>query len=149
MIIAYAIAWLFGLVFGNFGTVLYYRIPRNISLCGMRHRLNSLPPFCSECKEPLRWYEYLAPLHWFFVRGKCNYCGVKIDPSYSIIEIVCSIIAVILCLIFGMTYSFIAFEVAAVLTVVQVAILVKHKLVYCQIVLMIFFALYIGNYLLE
>ena len=62
-------------------------------------------PHCSVCKHPLRFYEYF-PIFSFIstkFRFRCNYCGVKINPLYTILEITTGIM-------FGLNYFLITAE---------------------------------------
>ncbi|MBS0235796.1 MAG: prepilin peptidase [Proteobacteria bacterium] len=75
-----------GLFFGNFGTSFYYRIANRMPINGVGFN-DGIPPHCSTCKHPLRFYEYLPIFNWFSVKGnRCNYCGAGIDPVYQIFE---------------------------------------------------------------
>jgi prepilin signal peptidase PulO-like enzyme (type II secretory pathway) len=85
-IINYIIAGYFGLIIGNFATSFYFRVPRNIPLMGFNY-VNSIPPRCSTCNHHLKLKEYIPLFGYIFCNGRCNYCGVKIDFSYFIIEI--------------------------------------------------------------
>ena len=85
-IINYFIAGYFGLIIGNFATSFYFKIPRKISLMGFNYA-NSIPPSCSKCNHYLKLKEYIPVFGYIFCKGRCNYCGVKIDFNYFIIEI--------------------------------------------------------------
>ena len=85
-IVNYFIAGYFGLIIGNFATSFYFRIPRNISLVGFNYG-NSVPPSCSKCNHYLKLKEYIPIYGYIFCKGRCNYCGAKIDFNYFIIEI--------------------------------------------------------------
>ena len=94
------VAFLFGLILGNFATSLLYRLPRDLPLNGSAN--NGKPPHCSECGHHLRFYEYLPLLNWLFTRGTCNYCSQKIDLSYSALELSTAIFATVLYLVIGL-----------------------------------------------
>ena len=85
-IVNYIVAIYFGVIIGNFATSFYFRIPKHIPLLGLNH-INSVPPRCSKCNHYLKFKEYL-PVIWFIIcKGRCNYCGEKINVNYLIIEI--------------------------------------------------------------
>lgn len=88
------LAFLFGVLVGNFATTLQYRLPRGIALNGFNVAF-SKPPFCSNCNHPLRFWEYLPVLGWFFVRGSCNYCKHPVSFLYTLLELSVGIWAVI------------------------------------------------------
>jgi prepilin signal peptidase PulO-like enzyme (type II secretory pathway) len=85
-IINYIIAGYFGLIIGNFATSFYFRIPRSVPLMGFNYK-NPIPPRCSTCNHYLKLKEYIPIFGYIFCKGRCNYCGAKIDFSYFIIEI--------------------------------------------------------------
>ena len=80
----YFLAIIFGLLLGNYGTSLLFRLPRGIELSGLTK--DHKPPFCSSCRHPLKYREALPFLSWIFSRFRCNYCGVKITPHYFYLE---------------------------------------------------------------
>ena len=79
---------------GNFATTVLHRLPRNIILYGFDKKTTK-PPFCSGCKHPLKFYEYLPIFSWVSTKGTCNYCAMKIPSSYFYLEILGGIFAVI------------------------------------------------------
>ncbi|WP_236870357.1 prepilin peptidase [Candidatus Bandiella numerosa] len=85
-IINYIIAGYFGLIIGNFATSFYFRVPRSVPLMGFNYE-NPIPPRCSTCNHCLKLKEYIPIFGYIFCKGRCNYCGAKIDFSYFIIEI--------------------------------------------------------------
>lgn len=87
MLIEYSVIIIFGLLIGNFATSLYYRLPRNISICGLSHNKQGRHPFCSICHHKLKFYEYLPILNWFSTLGKCNYCDAHIPYQYLVLEL--------------------------------------------------------------
>jgi leader peptidase (prepilin peptidase)/N-methyltransferase len=54
-------------------------MPREISII----KPNS---FCPKCKKPIRWYENIPILSYFFLKGKCSRCKNPISIHYPIIE---------------------------------------------------------------
>lgn len=80
------IVFLFGLLVGSFATTFQYRLPRGITPYGFNPAF-SKPPFCSNCKHPLRFWEYLPMFGWFFVRGSCNYCNTPISFLHTLLEL--------------------------------------------------------------
>lgn len=78
MVFFYLFLALLGLVVGSFLGVLYYRIPRGISILGRS--------YCDSCKRPVPWYENIPVLGYFFLRGKCSFCKKPITPFYPFIE---------------------------------------------------------------
>lgn len=90
----YLIIFLFGVLIGNFTTTFLYRLPNNIGFTN-KTPLSFQRPFCSKCKHPLRFYEYLPILSWISTRGRCNYCEDKISPSYLLLELAGGVLAML------------------------------------------------------
>jgi len=44
------------------------------------------PSRCPACGHAIRWYENIPIASWFFLRGRCSGCGVRISPMYPAIE---------------------------------------------------------------
>ena len=91
---------IFGVLIGNYMTTLLFRLPKNIQVCGINNT-HDMKPCCSICFHKLKVYEYLPILSWIFARFQCNYCGIKINPHYFILEFSTAIISVILSYIYG------------------------------------------------
>jgi prepilin signal peptidase PulO-like enzyme (type II secretory pathway) len=77
--------FLFGLCIGSFLNVIIYRLPKGLSIWKGRS-------FCPECKKKLLWWELIPLFSFFFLRGKCSKCKVKISPQYPIVELVTGIL---------------------------------------------------------
>lgn len=87
------IVFAFGLLVGSFATTFQYRLPRGVTPYGFNPEF-SKPPFCSKCKHPLRFWEYL-PLGWFLVRGSCNYCNTPISFLHTLLELSVGTLAIL------------------------------------------------------
>ena len=58
-------------------------------------------------------------ISWVSLKGKCRYCGEKISPRYTIVELIGGIAAVVCTLVFGIKFkALLVFLVIAILTVV-------------------------------
>jgi len=77
----YSVAvFIFGAVIGSFLNVLIYRIPRNLSIV--------VPgSFCPHCKKPIKWYENIPILSYFFLKGRCSQCKRPISFQYPLVEL--------------------------------------------------------------
>jgi len=102
------VSLIFGLLIGNYITTFLFRLPRNIEICGIDRTVNT-PPYCPTCRHKLKFYEYLPVLSWIFVRFKCNYCRVKINPQYFLLELGTGLIAIILFLLFNFSEIYLLF----------------------------------------
>lgn len=74
-------AFLLGIVFGSFLNVLIARVPQGMSIVRPASH-------CLVCKNEISWRHNIPVLSYFFLRGKCASCGVKISPLYPIVEII-------------------------------------------------------------
>lgn len=72
--------FLFGLVFGSFGNVVIWRLPRKESL-------SSPPSHCPKCDTPIRWYDNVPVLSWLVLGGRCRMCKAPISPRYPSVEL--------------------------------------------------------------
>lgn len=74
-----AILFLFGTLFGSFANVVIYRMPLGESVV----RPGS---YCRACNTPVKWYNNVPILAWFWLRGKCASCGTKYSFRYPLVE---------------------------------------------------------------
>jgi len=68
-----------GLCIGSFLNVVIYRIPKGISIV-------SPGSFCPNCKNEIKYTDNVPLISWLIRKGKCSYCGTKINIRYPIIE---------------------------------------------------------------
>ncbi|MEZ4813897.1 MAG: prepilin peptidase [Bdellovibrionota bacterium] len=84
--------FIFGLLFGSFGGMAVYRIPRDIPL-GMKVKTRS---FCTQCKKKICWYDNIPVFSYIFLGGKCRKCKKPISIVYPLVELLvaCSFVFV-------------------------------------------------------
>lgn len=84
--------FIFGLLFGSFGGMSVYRIPRDIPL-GMKEKTRS---FCTKCKKKIHWYDNFPVFSYLFLGGKCRNCKKPISIVYPLVELLvaCSFVYV-------------------------------------------------------
>ncbi len=92
----YATSFLLGLVFGSFGNVVIWRLPRAESL--------SVPAsHCPQCETPIQWYDNVPLLSWFLLLGRCRACGVPISVRYPAVELLSGLLWLAATVRFGFT----------------------------------------------
>ncbi|MCL2188936.1 MAG: prepilin peptidase [Defluviitaleaceae bacterium] len=78
-------AFIIGLLFGSFGNVVIYRIPRGVSIV--------FPPSkCTVCGLRLTAVDLVPIISWLFLRGRCRYCDVRISVRYPLVELACGVL---------------------------------------------------------
>ncbi|MDX9721821.1 MAG: prepilin peptidase [Myxococcota bacterium] len=82
-------AFLFGAAWGSFLNVLIYRLPNKLSLI----RPNS---FCPKCSAPIKPYDNVPIVAWFYLRGKCRACSAPISWRYPAIEALMALLSLLL-----------------------------------------------------
>ena len=70
----------FGLLFGSFGNVLIWRVPRGESIV-------SPGSHCPSCAHDVRWYDNIPVASWLVLHGRCRDCGAPIPARYPVIEL--------------------------------------------------------------
>ncbi|MDQ4126173.1 MAG: prepilin peptidase [Actinomycetota bacterium] len=121
MALLVAFTGVLGLIFGSFGTVAAWRIPRRETIVSGRSH-------CPKCGAKITALENVPVLSWVFLRGKCRHCGNPISARYPLIELATGILFALSAAKFGLsveTFVFAAFFwVLVVLTVIDL----DHKL---------------------
>ena len=116
-----------GLIFGSFGTVAAWRIPRHESIVAGRSK-------CPRCGAMITAIENVPVLSWLVLRGRCRHCGNPISIRYPLIELTTGALFALSAAKFGWsveTFVFAAFFwVLVVLTVIDL----DHKLLPNRIV---------------
>lgn len=74
-------AALLGAVIGSFLNVVSTRLPH-------RQSLITPPSRCPSCGRPIRWYDNIPILSFFWLRGRCRDCRAPIAWRYPIVEAV-------------------------------------------------------------
>lgn len=70
---------LFGLLFGSFGNVVVWRLPRKESL--------SYPSsHCTICSNPIKPYDNIPVLSYLVLKGRCRHCDSPISKRYPVVE---------------------------------------------------------------
>lgn len=75
-----------GLIFGSFGTMLIYRLPRQESIGG-RSR-------CPACKSTIAWHDLIPVVSFILLLGRCRACKRRISAHYPLLECMTSLLFV-------------------------------------------------------
>lgn len=92
------VVFLTGTAVGSFANVLIYRIPRRESIVSPGSR-------CPSCGEAVRIFDNIPVLSYFFLRGRCRFCGSPISWRYPAVETVNGLLYLGLVLRMGLTPS--------------------------------------------
>ncbi|MCB9480682.1 MAG: prepilin peptidase [Desulfobacteraceae bacterium] len=105
---------IFGSCIGSFLNVCILRIPRDISI--------AFPPSsCTNCKEPIKWYDNIPVLSYIFLLGRCRNCKTKISIQYPLVELFTGLTAFYTVFSFSLTLkAFFVFIFACVLIVISI-----------------------------
>ncbi len=76
---------MFGACIGSFINVIVYRLPKGISMV-------TPPSSCPGCGYKLAWYDNVPVLAWFYLKGECRKCQMKISFQYPLIEAICGLL---------------------------------------------------------
>lgn len=75
----YIYFFVIGAVFGSFGNVLIYRMPKEQSVVSPRSH-------CYRCQKLIKWYDNIPLLSWFVLRGRCRHCQAPFSFRYVFVE---------------------------------------------------------------
>ena len=77
---------LIGLVFGSFGNVLIFRLPRGHSIGGRSQ--------CMQCGWQIRPWELIPIVSFIALRGRCARCKKQISVQYPLVEAASAVIII-------------------------------------------------------
>lgn len=81
----YVFFFILGAIFGSFGNVIIYRLPKEESIVKPRS-------YCYSCKTPIKWYDNIPILSWFILRGRCRHCGARFSFRYPLVELIMAVL---------------------------------------------------------
>lgn len=88
MIIFYIVVFFFGAALASFINATLYRIEKDFKL----KELLTENSHCETCKHLLSWIDLFPILGFLINRGKCKYCGSKVNLFYPISEFILGVI---------------------------------------------------------
>jgi len=77
---ALVLAFVGGLIFGSFLTVVAHRVPRGESVVGGRSH-------CPHCGAQIAAYDNVPVFSWLLLRGRSRCCGQRISARYPLTEL--------------------------------------------------------------
>ena len=80
MLVESVAMFFFGLLWGSFGNVCIYRVPKGESVVSPRSR-------CPSCGAMIAWYDNIPVLSWLLLRGRCRSCKASVSWRYPLVEI--------------------------------------------------------------
>ena len=142
----YFLIFIFGLAIGSFLNVVIFRLGTNESiLVGRSH--------CPKCGAILKWYDLIPALSFLIQKGKCRYCEKKISFQYPIVEIITGFLFVLILSKFGLDslITYYLLLISCFLIVIFVYdlknYLILDKIVFPAIIIVLFYQVFIGNFL--
>jgi len=85
----YFLIFIFGAVFGSFFNVCISRIPKNKSVIFPDSS-------CPTCQTKIKPYHNIPIISYVLLKGKCAYCGSKINIHYFLVELITPVLFIIL-----------------------------------------------------
>ena len=136
------ITFLFGLIFGSFLNVCIYRLPREESII--------FPPsHCTSCQNRLHSKDLIPLISFFFLKGKCRYCGEIIHWRYPAVELLNGLGWVWIIANFGITAQGLAGLFLYSFSLVVTLIDLEHYLIPNSLVVSLFFCGLIFHFVLQ
>jgi leader peptidase (prepilin peptidase)/N-methyltransferase len=115
----YAVAFVFGALWGSFFNVCIVRLPEGRSIVRPASQ-------CPSCHAPIRFYDNIPIFSYLWLRGRCRACGVRISPRYLVVELLCACLCLALFHRYGLSWPFLAYFVLAGALVVLTFIDLAH-----------------------
>lgn len=88
------VAFVGGMIFGSFASVVAHRVPRGESFATGRSR-------CPGCGEQIAAYDNVPVFSWLMLRGRCRNCGERISPRYPLAELAMAVLFTATVLVLG------------------------------------------------
>ena len=99
----YFLIFLFGTVFGSFFNVCISRIP-------IKKSVVYPDSSCPVCKTNIKPYHNIPILSYILHKGKCSYCGTKINIHYFLVEVLTPLLFILLFAGLGAKFSIVYFK---------------------------------------
>jgi len=145
MIYVYGVIFfLLGTAIASFSQLVGDRIPAKGKLNGRSH--------CDHCQRPLRTIDVIPILGFLINKGKCHYCGEKINPLYIWIELLGGVLFLASFLLIGLSLELVVAYAAITVFLIEAISDARYQIVIDSVwitglVVLIAFRLYQGDYL--
>ena len=114
-IIYLIIFFVLGTLFGSFYTVVGSRLPKGEGFIKNRSH-------CDKCNHTLSLLDMIPIISYIFLRGKCRYCGKKINSLSTWMELFTGVLVSLSYFTFGFSYGlFFALGIVSLLTILSVS----------------------------
>lgn len=116
------IATVLGLLVGSFLNVLIVRIPKMESIVYPASH-------CVSCNHKLAAIDLIPVISYILLGGKCRYCGCKISPRYTLVELLMGVLAACAFIAYGVSVEFVVSFVFQAILIVTAFIDLEHKII--------------------
>jgi len=116
------ISIIFGGVIGSFLNVCICRLPNEESIIWPGSH-------CPHCNRPIKPYDNIPLISYFFLRGKCRYCKGSISLQYPLVEGITALSSLFLMMKFGLSLSFIIYFAFVASLIVITVIDLYHQII--------------------
>jgi len=111
-----------GAAVGSFLNVCICRLPVGESVV-------CPPSHCPACGQKLRYSDLVPVLSYFFLKGKCRYCGCRIAWQYPVVEFVTGLLFALAVIKYGITLGTLRVVVLFSVVIPAMVIDLKHKII--------------------
>jgi len=115
-------SFIIGISVGSFLNVMIYRIPNNKSIIRPRSK-------CTNCSNPINWYDNIPIFSFLILRGKCRHCDTIINIRYPLIELIGGLLALLFLDIYGLTFQFGLFLLLSYMLIAITFIDIDHYII--------------------
>jgi len=81
------LAFFWGTIWGSFGNVVIFRLPRGLSVVHP-------PSACPSCHAQIRPWHNIPVFSYLWLRGRCASCRAPFSARYAVIEAICGLLGI-------------------------------------------------------
>lgn len=118
----YAVAFVFGALWGSFLNVCIVRLPARRSVVRPASH-------CLRCGGRIRWYDNVPIVSYALLRGRCRACGASISPRYLVVELLTGLLCLAIVHRFGLSWTSLATFILAAGLVVATFVDLTHYII--------------------